>query len=79
MKAIDAYKAALKIEQSDVPYGRISDCYDELGFYELALENMNKAMELDPEDVNYVGKKADLLYDMGKGQEAIDTWDIFIK
>ena len=42
MKAIDAYKEALKINQSDVYYGRIADCYGELGFYELALENLNK-------------------------------------
>lgn len=78
-KAIDAYKAALKIEQSDIPYGRIADCYNELGYYELALENITQAMELDPEDVNYVAKKADLLYDMGRGKEAIATFDDFIK
>lgn len=78
-KAIEAYKAALKIEQSDVPYGKIADCYSELGYYELALENINRAMELDPEDVNYVAKKADLLYDMGRGKEAIATFDDFIK
>lgn len=77
-KAIEAYKAALKIEQSDVPYGKIADCYSELGYYELALENLTRAMELDPEDVNYVAKKADLLYDMGRGKEAIATFDDFI-
>ena len=79
LKAIEAYKEALKIEQSDVPYGRMADCYDELGYYELALENLNQAMELDSEDVNYVGKKADLLYEMGRGKEAIATWDDYIK
>ena len=79
LKAIEAYKEALMIDQSDVPYGRIAACYDELGYYELALENLTQAMELDPEDVNYVGKKADLLYEMGRGEEAIATWDDYIK
>lgn len=79
MKAINAYKEVLKIEQSDMPYGRIADCYDELGYYELALENLTQAMELDPEDANYVGRKADLLYEMGRGMEALSTWDDFIK
>lgn len=78
-KALSTYKEALKIDQSDVLYGRIADCYNELGYYELALENINQAMELDPEDVNYVAKKADLLYDMGRGREAIAAFDDFIK
>ncbi|MBO7580709.1 MAG: tetratricopeptide repeat protein [Bacteroidaceae bacterium] len=78
-KAIDTYNIALKIEKSDVLYGRIANCYNELGYFELALENIIRAMELDPEDVDYVAKKADLLYDMGRGGEAIATFDDFIK
>ena len=78
-KAIDAYKESLKIEESDVPYGNISNCYDELGYYELALENLSHAMELDPEDANYVGKKADLLCEMGRSEEAIAIWGDFIR
>lgn len=77
-KAIDSYKASVKIEPHDLPYSRIAACYQELGDYELALDNINRAAELDPEDVNYVGTKADLLYDMGKGQEAIETYDNYI-
>lgn len=77
--AIDAYKESLKIEQSDMAYGRIADCYSELGYFELALENIDQAMELDPEDVNYVWKKADLLYDMRRSQEAITAYGDYIK
>ena len=77
-KAIDSYKASVKIEPHDLPYSRIAACYEELGDYELALDNINRAAELDPEDVNYVGTKADLLYNMGKGQEAIETYDNYI-
>ena len=78
-KAIEAFEAALKIEQDDVTYYYIADCYSELGDFESALNNINKAIELDPNDNDYVSTKADLLYDMGKGKEAIETYDAFIK
>ena len=77
-KAIDSYKACVKIDPNDVPYSRIAACYRELGYYELALDNINRAAELDPDDADYVSTKADLLYDMGKGQEAIAAYDEFI-
>lgn len=78
-KAIDAYRESLKINHNDVPYGGIADCYKEMGLFDLALENLTQAMELDPDDSDYVEKKADLLYDMGKGNEAIATYDDYIK
>ena len=77
-KAIDSYKACVKIDPDDVPYSRIAACYRELGDYELALDYINRAIELDPDDADYVSTKADLLYDMGKGQEAIAAYDEFI-
>ena len=79
MKAIENYKETAAIEAGDVVYARMSYCYSVLGDYELALENINKAMELDPNDADYVSTKADLLYDMGKGQESIAAYDEYIK
>lgn len=78
-KAIESYKEALKSEQNDLFYSRIASCYSELGDYELALSNINQAMELDPNDNDYVSTKADLLYDMGRNKEAVETYDAFIK
>lgn len=79
MKAIDSYKASVNIEPNDVAYSRIAACYNELGDYELALDNINRAAEMDPNDADYVFMKADLLYDMGKGKDAISAYDEYIK
>ncbi len=77
--AIDAYKESIKIDPRGITYSNIADCYSELGDYELALENINQAMEMDPDENGYVSTKADLLYDMGRSQEAIETYDKYIK
>ena len=78
-KAIEAYKESVNIDPRDIAYSRIAECYSELGDYELALENINQAMEIDPGDNDYVSTKADLLYDMGRSKEAIETYDKYIK
>lgn len=78
-KAIEAYKEALKIEQRDIIYYNIANCYNELGDYDMALENINRAIDLDPNDNDYVSTKADLLYDMGRSKEAIEAYDTYIK
>lgn len=78
-KAIEAYQESLSITQNDVAYAAIAACYNELGSYDVALENINRAMELDPNDDNYVSMKADMLYEMGRGKEAIETYDSYIR
>ena len=79
LKAIDNYKESVKIEPIDRAYSRIAGCYSELGDFDLAVENINMAIELEPNDDSYVGMKADMLYDMGKGKEAIAAYDDYIK
>ena len=78
-KAIDAYKECNQIFPHDIAYAQIADCYDELGLYEMALENIDMAIDLDPNDDSYVSVKADLLYDMGRFDEAIEAYNEFIK
>lgn len=79
MKAIEYYQAANKISPNDVAYYRIACCYEELGDYDEALKNIEQAIEIDPNDDDYVSEKADLLYDMGRGKEAIAAYDQYIK
>ena len=44
-KAINAFNESIKIEPTDVAYYNITNCCNELGDYEQALDNINKAME----------------------------------
>lgn len=78
-EAVEYYKAANKIEETDVTYDILSSCYHELGDYELALENINQAIELDSSDDDFLMSKADLLYQMGRGGEAIELYDEYIQ
>lgn len=77
-KAIENYTASLQVEPTAATYARVASCYEELGDFELALQNIEKAIAADPDDDEYVSSKADLLYDMGRGQEAIETYTQFI-
>lgn len=79
LKAIETYKEALKIEEDGVFYARIANCYNKLEYFEPALENLGKAIAAEPDDVNNVMMKADILYDMGQGTEAIGVYDEYIK
>lgn len=79
MKAIEHYQAANKISPNDASYYRIACCYEEIGDYDEALKNIEQAIEMDPNDDDYVSEKADLLYDMGRGKEAIAAYDQYIK
>ena len=78
-KAIEAFQQSNKIESFATVYSDIADCYNELGNYEQAVENINKAIELRPDYTDYLFVKGDLLYDMGKSKEAIETYDDYIK
>ena len=79
MKAIAYYQDANKIMPDDVLYYRIATCYEEFGDFDEALKNIEEASEMAPKDGTYIRKKADLLYDMGRGKEAIATYDQYIK
>ena len=79
LKAIETYKEALKIEENGVIYTRIAICYNELEYFEPALENLGKAIAAEPDDADNVMMKADILYDMGQGTEAIGVYDEYIK
>jgi tetratricopeptide (TPR) repeat protein len=79
MEAVDCYTESMNISANDALYERIAFCYNELGYHELALENINRAIETDHDDANYVALKASLLYNIGRGQEAIEAYDEYIK
>jgi len=60
--AIDAYKKAMALDPDDITAYRIMNCYEELGNWKAALEYVDKAIEMDPEDINYKNAKANLYW-----------------
>ena len=77
-KAIDYYKEALNKDSSPVTADRISQCYDELGNYDKALEYCNQANALDSTKSNYLYFKANILDNAGRSQEAIKVMTDYI-
>lgn len=78
VKAIDAYTKANGISAGDALLGKISDCYSELGDYDLALDYIDQALTADSTYEGYVMSKADILYEMGRTKEAISECGKFI-
>ncbi len=74
-KAIENYKLSLSKEASDVTANRIADCYDEVGDYTHAIEYLDKAIQLDPDDYRYLLTKANVLDHAGRSKDAIVLLD----
>ena len=60
-KAIQYYKESLAIESNKETANRISNCYDEIGDYDKALEFCDQAISLDSTKTNYLYFKANIL------------------
>lgn len=69
--AIEEYKKVMTQDPNDVIAYRITNCYEELGNWKAALEYIDKAIEMDPEDVSYVNTKANLHWFAGDLDAAI--------
>lgn len=79
VQAIDYYKIVAKLDVNDWAFARMSHCYEELGIFELALEQIELAIALDSTNCDYVAQKGDLLYDMGDVEAAIQTYGKYIE
>ena len=78
-QAITAYIDANAIEPSPVTYKRLATCKERLGDYEGALSSINSALNMDSTNVEYMGYKANLYYELDKPQQAISEWDKVLK
>ena len=70
----DAYNKFLGIDHNDQIVSFISNNYVLLGDYDNALAYINQAIQLDPENENYLVDKADILTKMGVYEQAISIW-----
>lgn len=78
-QAIDYYKQAINIEVIPLTIERIADCYQQLGDFNEGLLWADKALDMNPNGYFLLLLKADLLYDSGDIQGAIDFLDNFIQ
>ena len=72
--AVAAFNEALEIDVHPTFYEMIADCYDGLGNYSEAIQAINKAIDLDPSDIELIFTRADLLGEQGDMEGAIDGW-----
>lgn len=77
-KAIPFYKESLAIESNKEIANRISNCYNEIGDYDKALEYCDQAIALDSTKTNYMYFKASILDNAGRSEEAIKIMDSYI-
>jgi clan AA aspartic protease (TIGR02281 family) len=78
-EAITWYKKAFDKSSSVVAADAISSCYNELGDYQNALEYINRAVELDSTNYNYIYKKADIELESGLIDKSIASCTKFIQ
>lgn len=77
-KAIRYYKESFSIDVNKETANRISNCYDEMGDYDKALEFCDQAISLDSTKTNYLYFKANILDNAGRSEEAIKVMDAYI-
>ena len=77
--AIKTFNEALEIDVHPTFYEMIADCYDQLGNYTEAIEAIDKAIDLDPTDIELLYTKADLLGAKGDMDGAISAWSEVIE
>lgn len=70
--AVNSYSKALQLDANDITAWRISECEKANGNFDKALEYIDKAIELDPDYILYVYRKADIYWYMDK----LDSADV---
>lgn len=77
-EAIEAIMKAFDIDAYPGFLEMISDCYQELGDYSKALDYVNQALQMTPDDLDLISKKADILGESGDIEGAIAEWSKYI-
>ena len=77
-KAIEYYSKSQEKDLSPITASRISNCYSEMGLYDMALEQIDIAMSLDSTYYGYIMAKADLLYEIGDVSSAVEHLDRYV-
>ena len=74
-QAISYYEASNKIDLSVYNLERIANCYFKLGQFEKSLEQVDKALGMDPQILSLQELRANLKYELGDTRECLVLWD----
>lgn len=77
--AVKFYIRSFEKQPDDVKANRISSCYNELGHYANAMEYIDKAISLDSTEHEYLINKANIEYNAGKTDDAINDISDYIR
>jgi tetratricopeptide (TPR) repeat protein len=73
--ALENYKSALKLHQSPGIYCAISNIYSQQGKFQEALFEINNALKISPEDIEYLEHKARIYYSMDNLYKAAEIYE----
>lgn len=78
-EAAKLYNELLQDEPEAPIYAALSDTHKEIGNYQQALDDIDKALELNPDEASYLVKKALLYLTLGDYDKAIEATDSCIE
>lgn len=78
-KAIEALKKAYDIDAHPVFLELIAYSYQSMGDYQNALETVNEALQMRPDDMDLISAKADIMGESGDVDDAIGEWSRYIE
>lgn len=75
----EALERAYSIDARSFLLEMIADNYSEMGDYANALKTIDRSIQMNPDDDNLIGERADILGESGDVEGAIAQWSEFIK
>lgn len=78
-KAIETLRKAYDIDAHPVFLELIADSYQSMGDYQNALETVNEALQMRPDDMDLISAKADIMGESGDIDGAIAEWSRYIE
>ncbi len=78
-EAIAAYQKSNDTDASAMTLARVANCCSELGEYAKALEAISQAQQMNPDNLDLISEKADILGNSGDIDGAIAEWTNYIE
>lgn len=79
LESNEALERAYSIDARSFLLEMIADNYSEMGDYGNALKTIDRSIQMNPDDDNLIGERADILGESGDVEGAISQWSEFIK